>query len=1210
MRRILLPAVLLLVLVGLAFLFLKDGPERAAPIQLPSAESSAHQGPMQPGALERSETARDNAAAAAAFDPRGLKVGVGAYGLHGTVVDEHGEPVPLAWVAAFSGPYPLFDFEVSLEEILESPLDFDLDPLASTRADESGHFQLEGVPGRSLYLVARAPKRLTRGRQPIMPEEVGSEKGVLLHTVAGAELKGQVVDEFGAPVAGAEVFLIPSLTYIVQAIRTREIYLERVFASGDGSFFLEAVPAGLVMTAQAFDGATHPGAKDLGPLPAGITASVEVRLAATGTLSAQVVNDEQQPVAGARAVAVPLDLRLLPAFARDLPAWVAESGSDGSLRWPRLPRRNYLLLAQSRDGRSAPYAAAVQGAGSAAPEPIVVQVSNPVEGRLVDAQGNGIIGAKVLLASIPSKPGAEAQAGNNPRRRSGGMPGGAEIFLEAGKEILPMFLPAETWAMTGANGRFRMPVWEGARLTVELEGYPRTTYELPDLEERKPVLVLAPPGAIEGRVSTPDGAPVRFFVVNADLRRSFLEPIPEAIERVEGEESRDFRERTAAAKEAARQTVIGDTLAEDEIAVLPEETRFGELLNTRLQDDGSGKFRIENLMPGRYRVEARAAGHVLARSPELEVPPGGVVSDVQIVLQRGGTLRGRVIASGTREPVSGALVWAGKGDESGFTGMMFAVAETMALDRTEADGSFELLGIEPGSDRIHATAEGYAPVMIKGKEIQEGDAREDVVIEMKGGGTIQGSVFDRHGTPLPARMVAGFAMDSKDFFQVPTNETGQYAARNVKPGNYFLVSTALDNEALFTGDFLGVLGGAKVAQAYVKEGQTVTVDITDPSSGGCKVRGRVVLPDGSAVAEAAIFAMAAEASLMDLRFASARADAEGWFEFRSLAPGLYRLSVESADWRGSLDMEVPDQPEVQLILEAPDGSVTGQVVSQQTGMPATNASISLIREDSALGFLGNFMPGGKQTEWTQTDEDGRFRFSGVAAGSYSLTISADSPWGGRDDEDSALSEPLGKLEIPAFSLSFNASKDLGILRLPISSAVLVKVTSRGKDIRQGFSVRAVPQTADGKSEQSYGWNGQARVSGLEPGTYDLVIEARGFASARSNNVQVLPAQTTEISVELLPGVGLAARVTDNNGQPIVEVELEVLDATGQRVDSLGGQAQLFSNLFNREDGARALGSYAPGTYRVRATWNGRSQERVISLSPDQEDQVAEFTFDR
>lgn len=1209
MRRGPLLLLALIVLAALGYLLFSDTAP-PAPRTDDAPESAASSAPVEPGRLAR-EAATDEAPAPEDFDPRGMKVGVGRYGLHGTVVDEHGQPVPGAWVAAYSGPYPLFDFEVSLEEILEHPLDFDLEPLAATLADEEGRFDLSGVPGRSLYLVARSSMRLTRGRQPVKPEEVGSEEGVLLHTVAGGELRGRVVDEFGAAVANAEVFITPSLTFLVQAIRTREIYIERVFTGGDGSFFLDAVPSGVVLSVQAYDGVTHPGSRDLGPLAAGDSAAIEVRLAATGSLSARVVDEEQQPVAGARAVAVPLDLRMAPAFARDLPAWLAESGGDGALRWPRLPRRNYLLLAQTRDGRSAPYAAAVQGDGSAAPEALVIQTSSALDGRLVDAQGRGLAGAKVMLSSIPSKPGADG--GESRRDRGRGMAAGPELLLEGAKELLPMFLPAETWIMTGAGGRFRLPVWRGARLAVELEGYPRTTFELPELDGRKPVLVLAPPGAIEGSVAGIGGEPVKFFVVNANLQRSMLEPVVPEVEGVEGEDWRVRSERRRSAEDEARQGVLGDALGEDELVVLPEETRFGELLNTRLQDDGSGRFRIENLMPGSYRVEARASGWVVARSETIEVPPGGVAEGVEILLKRGAAIRGRVIAAGTREPVAGALVWAGRGDDSGFAGMLFAVAETLAMDRTDADGSFELLGVEPGADRIHATAEGYAPLMVKGKELAEGDLREDLVLEMRAGGNIVGTVYDRHGQPLPARMVGGFAMDSRDFFQTPTDETGRYEAKNVKPGNYFLLSAALDDESLFTGDFLGVLGGARIAQAYVKEGQTVTVDITDPSAGGCKVIGRIELPDGRPVTDAALFAMAAEASIMDLRIGTARADAAGRFEFKSMAPGKYRLSVESADWRGSLELEVPDLPEAELVLRAPDGSVAGQVVSAQTGAPVAGATVSLVREDSALGFLGAFMPGGKQTEWERTDEQGVFRFAGVAEGRYSLAVQADSPWGrgGRDGAESALAEPLGRLQVPAFSLRLNQAHDLGILRLPISSAVLVRVTDQGKEMRRGFSVRAVPAADDAEEIRSWGWNGEARVSGLDAGTYELVIEANGYATHRIPGVVVLAAQTAEVDAVLEPGVGLAARVLDQNGQPLADASIEVLDAGGLRVDSLEGRPAYFSGFFDRGDGALPLGSYAPGAYRVRVTWEGKVQERTAMLSSGQEeDVVVEFTFSR
>jgi protocatechuate 3,4-dioxygenase beta subunit len=1214
LRRILPIAVLLAVLAGLLYLFLPSKPATATPDLDPAAAAEEDQ--VQPGTLARSDSAAAAAAEEERFPSRGLKVGLGNYGLHGTVVDERGQPVPNAWVAAFSSPYPLFDFETSIAEILEKPLAFELEPIASCLADEKGHFALEGVPGRGTYLIARASKRLTRGRQMVKPEELGTEKGILLHTVAGADLRGRVVDEFNAPVANAEIFVLPSLMYLVQAVRTREIYVERLTTGADGSFFLDAVPAGIVLMTQAFDGVTHPGSKDVGPLPAGASAELQVRLAETGDLSANIVDEEGEPVRGAKAVAVPLDLRLLPAFVRDLPAWITESGSDGVAKWPRLPKRNYLLMAQGREGRTAPYTSAVQGKNSLATEPLVVQTRSTVEGRLVDAKGSPIAQARVLLASVPSKPGSEGSEGSGMGRgrENGGFPEGAEIFLEIGKEVLPVLLPSDTWSTTDAAGRFRLPAWQRARLMVEVEGYPDTTYELPAFkDEQKPVLVLAPPGAVEGQVVAQDGAPVRFFVVNADLRQSFLDPETPDVERMDGEDGRAFSARRAEARAASRQSLLGEMLKENEVVVLPEETRFGELLNTRMQDDGTGRFRIENLMPGTYRIEARASGYAVARSEDLIVPPGGLLSDVKVTLSRGATIRGRVIAAGTREPVAGALVWAGQGDGSGMLGMIMAVSETMAIDRSDGEGLFELTGVENGADRIHASAEGYAPLSIKGRELNEGDLREDLVLEMKSGGTIQGNVTDRNGQPMPARMVGGFSMDSQDFWQTPTDPTGFYKAANVKPGNYFIMTAALDDEALFTGDFLAVLGGARLAQGVVKDGQVITVNIVDTGAGGCKVRGRILLPDGRPVARAALFAMAAESSLLDLRMASARSDAEGWFEFKSLAPGIYQLQANGGDWQGSLQMEVPDLPEALLNLTAPDGSVSGMVVSAQTGLPVPSVTVMLVREDSALGFLSNFMPGGKQTEWGQTEEDGSFRFGGVAEGNYSLSIRADMPGNWSEGDEDAPMDPLGRLEVPAFALHLNESRDLGTLKLPIASAILVRVTSDGSELQQGFSISVQPvEGTEGSSEDSWGWSGRGRVSGLEPGSYDVIVQSRGYATKRTRAVQVLASQTTEIVVDLVKGVPLAARVLDQNGQPLVDAQIEVLDSSGKPAEGMSGQGRALGGLFGGgEDGSTPLGSFEPGAYVVRVTVNGRTQQQGVSLSDGQEETVlAEFTFSR
>jgi hypothetical protein len=312
-------------------------------------------------------------------------------------------------------------------------------------------------------------------------------------------------------------------------------------------------------------------------------------------------------------------------------------------------------------------------------------------------------------------------------------------------------------------------------------------------------------------------------------------------------------------------------------------------------------------------------------------------------------------------------------------------------------------------------------------------------------------------------------------------------------------------------------------------------------------------------------------------------------------------------------MEVPDQPEVELLLEAPDGVVSGLIVSAQTGQPVPSVTVMLVREDSALGFLGNFMPGGQQTEWGETDEEGRFRFSGVAAGKYSVNVRADFRYA-LDDEDSQM-EPLGRLEVPAFHVGLNEARDLGTLRLPIASAIVVRLTSSGREYREGFSISVRRTDGEegegGEEDESWGWNGKGRISGLEPGQYDLTIRSRGHATKRVEGVQVLASQTTEIEVTLVEGVPLAARVLDQNGQRLADAEIEVLDSGGGKLDGLDASNQVLSEIFGGEDGSVPLGSFEPGAYRVRVTWQGQSREQGVALgSGQQETEVVEFIFSR
>ena len=1203
MKR-LLPVALLIVFAAAVLWILNSG----EPAQIDSGPPAATETPsteLEEVELEGGPLRISTDVEEVAFDPRATKIGAGRFGLHGTVVDEQGAPIGGLWVSAYSIAFPLFDFEFSPAEIFEQPLNLKLEPLAATWAEEDGSFQLEGLPGRGIFLVARGKHHLTRGRQAVQADELTSDKGVLLHTVPGAVLNGRVIDEMGAPVANAEVFVGPSYMYIIQAVRNRDIYLERIFTDASGAFTIDSVPANARLAIAALDGATHQGMRDIGPLTPGSTVEATVKLASTGTLSGRTVDSEGNGVTGVKIVAVPLDLRMLVGFVRSLPDWITESGNDGMFEFPQLPQRTIVLLAQGRTGRSAPYTAMVTGDSNEMTEEIHIQTSQEVRGRVVGIDGKGVANAKVLLNAIPEKnPGKETFA-------RGMMPSGENLLMEGAREILPELLPSETWVYADAGGNFTIPAWNAAKLKVEAGGYSDAYFDLPgDLEDdKKLALVLLKPGALSGKViDSKTKQAIAMFGVSAKLQSSLLEPKIE-VEREEDEPWRDFSKRRQALQKEARAKALGNTLAENEIAVLPAGSAMKALKDVAINDDGTGKFEIDGLMPGTWRLETRAGGYVLGNDKGITVESEKTTEGIQVELSRGATLRGQVVAFGSREPIAGAIVTIGRSKESGLESYFKMGMESMAFARSGKDGSFELAGIEPGMEWVHVVAEGFSPTAIKGKPLVADEVREDVIIQVRQGATIEGFVRDRHKQILPGRMVGGFSMDTQDFWQTSTNDDGFYQVEHVKPGTYFVITAALDADKLFQGDFMSVLNGSKIVQAFAKEGETLKIDIVDMSANGCKLRGKL-LSEGIPIGNASLFVMSTEpgSSMFDMRMATASTDEQGDFEFASLAPGEYRLQIESELWRGAIEVLVPEADEDYQILNTPQGRVYGRIVEELSGDPVQNATVKLVRDDSSGGIMAMFT-GGKETDYKQTDESGEFEFMGKAPGRYHIEVEMNE-WGNLAEASGG--EPLGKASVRTFDLLQDSSHGVGDVLLPIAAAIRVHVTtSSGKSPDRGYNMTAIRVDGEGEDsadgDEAWGWGDSGLISGLKPGLYDVTISGRGYITARVQGVYVEHARTVDIDAKLEKGLPLNARILGPNSQPVAGAKVQVLNSLGERVDALEGRGAMMSQMFGSEDGTMPLGSFAPGSYTVRVEWEGDVLEQRASLTND-EITVVDFQF--
>ena len=1127
------------------------------------------------------------------LDYRAEKIGAGDYGLNGLVVDEDDKPLADIWVAAYSTPYPFFDYELNMSEALSSPMSLDLEPLASVMSNEKGEFNLQGVPGRVIYVVARGHKYLTSGRQEVRTSSLTSEEPVIINTMMGAELSGRIIDDSGSPVAGAEVIVLPNLMYAMQAVRTGNIFFERTFADGSGNFKLDAVPAGTRLSVLSLGAPTEPGIKDIGPYSKNASAFESIKLLDTGSMSGLVVDEDGLAVAGAEVLAIPIDLRLLPAVARNIPGWFAITNASGEYKFPDLPRRAYILFSQSIDGRAAPISATLSGDYAEVASDLVIKSKEKIKGRIVNAEGDPIANARVFLNSIPS---LENESGGS---RSA-IPSASSMLIGMAKEVLPELLPKDIFVNTGSDGRFELSAWQGASVMVIASGYPNATFDLPRLDvesdQESYLLAMMVPGSIKGKVfDSKSNNSLEFFIANADLKSHAL-----SVSDADGSTgasanwgSTELELSVYSEEDELQNEKFASILQPGEVPVTPKQTALDQLKTVNLSDSRNGIFEINNLMPGQWEVKVSSNGYI-QESIDVNVV-SKETTEINVAMSHGASLSGKVVAHGSLDPIQGAIVSMGWSKASGFDAIMKNGLSGANVTASDKDGNFTLQGIAPGMEWLSVTADGYSDTAIKGKPLEEDEDRSDVTIKVRQGAIIQGIVYDRHNQILAQRMVGGFSADSEDFWQTTTDENGSYQAKNIKPGNYFVVSAALDANSLMQGDMLAVLNGGRVLSVFAKEGEVVELDIVDLSAGGCKLKGKLT-DNGQPVKNAALFCMAGGASMFDLRMASAKTDENGEFEFQSLAPGEYTLQINSDVFSGTVPFEAPDAPEDYQLLETPQGVVRGQVVSESSGQPLEGINVRLEKEDGPSGMMGMMFSRG---DWNNnTDENGQYEITGVSPGKYH--INAEQGWWGRDEDNGSGS--VGKKRSASFQVGMHSTVQAETLELPIAAAMRISVTtSDGKTFDSGFQLKA--KNINGDEYDGWGWNGDGRIEGMSPGTYSVVVSPRdGYAQQTIEGVTVGGEETVELSVVLVEGSKLAARVLDAGNQNIT-AQLKVLDSSGNRVDADGG-ARMFTSM---ENGTTPLGTYEPGTYTVVAEFEGRNQSKTVTLGSD-DSQTLEFVF--
>ena len=530
------------------------------------------------------------------------------------------------------------------------------------------------------------------------------------------------------------------------------------------------------------------------------------------------------------------------------------TGPDGEFTTPPLPEGRYDLRAELREGLG--WKASV-GAGARAAE-VSLRATAPIRGQVRTAGGAEVVG-------------------------------GAEIVVSAGDARIVRV------AVANAAGDFEVPrVPLGGALVIA---------STPGLTPAKGL--PAPAAAEDGSLGfTPLGFQLRPRVTLRGAVTRAGEPVSRA-EVVAHSDCRTYRTRTDAAGkfelsnlpardypvsavsgfEGAQVTALLEApgplalelqkggvlagqvkdargpLAGAEVVAIPRQPRGAdEIRRVRTHRDGS--FELGPMLPGKWQVEAIAAGHLSRPPAELRVVEGAR-QPLEVELAQATHIAGHVLGdTGTGLP--DAEVEAVRSDaDPGCVGCRLAV-------RTGPDGSFQLYPLAAGEYTVRAAHDRYL-----GAEARGVKPTDDLKLTLRPGAGLRGTIQD---PDQPAAIHATASLRAADGTAVRpprlVDPNGTFLLEGLAPGEYTLVVESAD-----------ALPRRAETAVTLAAGASAGVDIA--LRRGTSISGKVVDDAGQPVAGATVQVIGGPGQGM----AVVPASADGTFELKRLPPGKLRLSA-------------------------------------------------------------------------------------------------------------------------------------------------------------------------------------------------------------------------------------------------------------------------------------------------------------------------------
>lgn len=455
---------------------------------------------------------------------------------------------------------------------------------------------------------------------------------------------------------------------------------------------------------------------------------------------------------------------------------------------------------------------------------------------------------------------------------------------------------------------------------------------------------------------------------------------------------------------------------------------------------------------------------------------------------------------------------------------------------TSSEGVFRFVRIEANENyTLIVNHPEYSRKEVGNVRVGVSGSFEEPPITLTQGAKLSGLISDTGGNPVPGAtihlegMLAGLGnRPSPDRMSTESDQFGRYEFRNCHHGQRTLLVSA--------DGYGSVLIASLKIRGKNDQERDVTLEIAE------MICGRVIDSNSFPVEGADVIALSYSTGNTQCRD-FAQTDANGEFCLEHLNPGQYTIAVSARGYRPERAQRVATGS-TGLVLElSPQASVTGRVISKETGEALVTFTC----------VLRTAYDNTNVTSPTSIRQDfrnplGEFTLTDVPPGSYVVEASARG-FAASFSQRFIVSQgqSLSGITVEAGRGGTLKARVVDSNGNPIQGAL---VSTHDNDWTDDAFTRALgaeyPTNATAKKVRT-NKNGRFKITGLSPTTYQIRIQAQGHSRLVKREVSVIESRDTDLgTLRLTTGGGVSGLVVDQAGRPIVSARV-TLRIDGRRV---------------------------------------------------------------